>query len=231
MRRTSKPELRREFGRCRECRDPASGRDGLCRPCRGFIIAKKNFAKRQGPVYTWDAHKDLLLKRAYNTTDRVELSRNISRLSLELKYPKGALRRRTEQLGLTLWSHIRWTSEEEAFLEEHAGVKSVGWITNQLKKRTRIGRSYNSVKCKAEAMNRSLRLREGYTMNDLADLFGTTYHTIRKWFDNQWLTSDGNGRVTDSEIKAFVCKHPEEWYFKRVDDSWLKDLLFSQHKE
>lgn len=64
-------------------------------------------------------------------------------------------------------------------------------------------------------------------MNDLAQLFGTTYHTVRKWFDNRWLTSDGNGRVADSEIKRFVGEHPEEWYFKRVDDSWLKGLLFS----
>jgi len=113
-------------------------------------------------------------------TDRRDLSRELTRLSSELRYPKSALRRRAEQLGLTLWSHVRWTPEEIKLLEEYAGVRTIGWITRHLRAVTGIGRSYNSVKCKAEKIGRSLRLRKGYAQSDLAELFGTTESTVSK---------------------------------------------------
>lgn len=215
------------FGQCRECEDPAEGRDGLCQSCRGFQAAKKNFVHRQGPVYVWDAQKDLRLRRCYDRTVRCELSRELSRLSRELGYPKSALRRRAEQLGLTLWSHVRWTPQEIRFLEEYAGTRTVGWIVHRLRTRTGIGRSYNAVKCKAEEIGRSLRLREGYTQSDLATLFGTTESTVSKWFARGWLAVNREGRVTDRDVLRFIAQHHWEWHFKRVDEAWLKGLLFS----
>jgi hypothetical protein len=215
-----------EFRQCRACEDPAQGRDGLCAPCRGFLAAKQNFARRQGPIYAWDAQKDLRLRRCYNHTDRRDLSRELSRLASELGYPKSALPRRAEQLGLTLWSHVRWTPEEVKLLEEYAGVRTIGWITHHLRAVTGIGRSYNSVKCKAEEIARSLRLREGYAQSDLAELFGITESTVSKWFARGWFAANRQGRVTDREVLAFIALHPWEWHFKRVDEAWLKGLLF-----
>ncbi len=217
----------RNFGICRLCDDQASGRDRLCRPCRGFLSAKKNFLRRQGSSYRWDSEKDLKLKRCYQCSDRRELSHSLSRLSNELGYPKSALRRRAEQLGITMWSHIRWTPDEISLLEEYAGVRTVSWIARTMRKRTGIGRSYNAVKCKAEELGRSLRLLEGYTLNDLIELFGTTHFTVSKWFKNSWLHTDRQGRVSEKQLLAFVRDHPCEWHFKRVDEAWMKGILFS----
>jgi hypothetical protein len=178
-------------------------------------------------VYVWDAGKDLRLKRCYENADRRELSRELSRLSNELGYPKSALRRRAEQLGMTLWSHVRWTAEEIQLLEEYAGARTIGWITRTLRTRTGRGRSYNAVKCKAEEIGRSLRLREGYTQNDLAELFGTTQNTVSKWFGSGWLTQNREGRVTERQVEQFIRQHPQEWHFKRVDEAWMKGILFS----
>ena len=215
------------FGKCRECEDPAQGRDGLCRPCRGFFSAHTNFAGRQGRVYEWNEEKDSKLKRCYACEDRRELSRALSRLAGELGFPKGALRRRAEQLGLTMWSTVRWTPPEIEFLEEHAGTKTVGWIVRKLRERTGIGRSYNAVKCKAAEIGRSLRFREGYTKADLQELFGTTYFTVDKWFARGWMTADARGRVSETGVLDFLQQHPDEWHFRRMDEPWLKSLLFS----
>jgi hypothetical protein len=107
-----------QIGKCSACEDRAEGRDGLCRPCRGFLAAKKNFARRRGPVYPWDVQKALRLRRCYEHAERHSLSRELTRLSGELGYPKSASRRRAEQLGLTLWSHIRWAPPEIMILPE-----------------------------------------------------------------------------------------------------------------
>jgi hypothetical protein len=214
------------FGQCSQCSDPATGRDRLCQPCRGFLAAKNNFKQRQGAVYSWDENKDLRLKRCYENTNRLELSQGLSRLAGELKYPKTALRRRAEQLGLTLWSHVRWTDEELEILAEYAGEKTVGWITKTLKRRTGTGRSYNAVKCKAEEIGRSVRLVSGYSRNDIAQLFGTTGSTVAKWFAVGWLVADANGRCQEENIVRFLREHPSEWHFKRVDEAWTKGLLF-----
>jgi DNA-binding transcriptional regulator YiaG len=218
--------LTSSFGKCLECEDPAEGRDGLCRSCRGFLSAKRNFAKRNQPAYVWDVAKEARLKRCYDFSDRKELSCALARLANELKYPKVALRRRAEQLGLTMWKHVRWTAEEIAILEEHAGNKTVGWICRQLKKKTGIGRSYNSVKCKAEEIGRSVRLRDGYAKKDLAELFGTTEFTVNKWFEKGWFMPDGNARVSDGKVLKFLREHPSEWHFRRVDEAWVKGILF-----
>jgi hypothetical protein len=212
--------------KCRACDDPAEGRDGLCRSCRGFQSAKVNFARRQGPTYPWDAEKDARLRRCYNYSGRRDLSRALTRLASELRYPRTVLRRRAEQLGVTMWRHVRWTPAEITILEEYAGSKTVGWISRQLKKRTGRGRSYNSVKCKAEEIGRSLRLSDGYSKRDLAELFRTTEFTVAKWFAKAWLATDRNGRVSEETVRRFIKQHPNEWHFKRVDEAWVKGLLF-----
>jgi hypothetical protein len=214
------------FGQCSLCEDPATGRDRLCRSCRGFAAAKKNFKHCQERRYPWDDYNDLQLKRCYQNTKRRELSQALSRLARELKYPKGALRRRAEQLGLTMWSHVRWTDAELQILADYAGEKTVGWITKTLKRRTGIGRSYNAVKCKADEIGRSLRLASGYSRSDIATLLGTSESTIAKWFANGWLTVDVNNRCSEEALVSFLCEHPDEWHFKRVEESWVKGVLF-----
>ena len=85
---------------------------------------------------------------------------------------------------------MRWSSEELVLLEEYAGNKTVGWITRKLKAKTGVGRSYNAVKCKAEELGRSLRLRDGYSQKDLMELLGTTHFTINKWIGHGWIVMD-----------------------------------------
>ena len=218
--------LRYGFTKCRECEDPAEGKDGLCRSCRGFLSARLNFTKRHRTIYAWDGNKDERLRGCYRYSERTELSRALTQLAGELHYPKGALRRRAEQLGLTMWTHVRWTQAEIVLLEEYAGGKTVGWITRKLKTKTGIGRSYNAVKCKAEEIGRSLRLREGYTQRDLIELFGTTHFTVSKWFGHGWIVADRSGRTSEKQIKDFLQRHPHEWHFKRVDETWIKGILF-----
>jgi hypothetical protein len=216
-----------DYSKCRQCDDPAQGRDGLCRSCRGYLSANVNFGKQQRTIYAWDKNKDERLRSCYRHGDRKELSRALTRLANELRYPKGALRRRAEQLGLTLWSHVRWTPAEVALLEEYAGNKTVGWITRKLKAKTGIGRSYNAVKCKGEELGRSLRFRDGYTQRDLIELLGTTYFTVNKWIARQWIIPNRHGRISEDQIKRFLQCHLEEWHFKRVDEAWVKGMLFT----
>jgi len=121
------------------------------------------------------------------------------------------------------------TEEELEILAEYAGEKTIGWITKTLKRHTGIGRSYNAVKCKAEEIGRSLRLASGYSQNDIVQLFGTTQSTVAKWFARCWLVADKNGRTSDEKVLRFLCEYPSEWHFKRVDECWVKGMLFESY--
>ena len=40
------------------------------------------------------------------------------------------------------------------------------------------------------------------------------------------MTGNREGRATDDEVLHFITQHTREWHFKRVDEPWLKGLLF-----
>lgn len=187
---------------------------------------QKNFVRRQGAVYAWMRTKTCASGAAMTI---------LTGVTYRGSYPgcrtSSGIRNQHYGDAQNSWE-LRVISagrrSRSSFWKNTRVCARIGWITRHLRVCTGVGRSYNAVKCKAEEIGRSLRLREGYTHSDLAKLFGTTESTVSKWFANRWLTANRLGRVTDGDIVDFIAQHPWEWHFKRVDETCLKGLLFTQ---
>ncbi len=63
------------------------------------------------------------------------------------------------------------------------------------------------------------------SQNDSPELFGATQSTVAKWFAKGWLMAAPKGGCASGAVR-FIAQHSSEWHFKKVDEAWLKGLLF-----
>ena len=91
----------------------------------------------------------------------------------------------------------------------------------------KLGRTYQSVKRKVAVMQLSSRIREGYSLKDIQELIGVSSRKIHGWISKDWLRLD-HGRASDTEMRRFLRRHPEEYILRRVDEAWFKDIMFSK---
>ncbi|MBA3915752.1 MAG: hypothetical protein H0X25_18245 [Acidobacteriales bacterium] len=104
-------------------------------------------------------------------------------------------------------------------LRELAGCRSKSAIAK------RLGRTVCSVKAKATSLQLCTRVRDGYSQQDLTELFGVSAQTIRRWTMRSWLTVT-NGRVCDEAVIRFLKNHPDQYSLRRVNEEWFKGLIF-----
>ena len=210
---------------CGDCGKPANGKYAKwCDACRW---------RHRGKPQRWTQEKDDHLRRRYDPTVRGRAAA----IARTLGFPRWAVTRRASFLGLSRpWPKDRkdWTREEVAFLEEHAGTRHANWI------RRRLGRSLTSVVVKMKRLGLSRRVTEGYTMRALEQAFGTDHKTIYVWIEKGWLKASGlpeegepierrrTMNVTEVSVKRFVREHWDAIDIRRVDQTWLGDILFNR---
>lgn len=201
--------------RCLRCRRmTACAADQLCHSCR--IIVRPNPRKR----FVWTSEFDALLTSAYRRAqNRTELSRSLAGLERRTGFTRVVILTRAVHLGVSFSRRKPWTCEDCALLESWAGNYTVASIARKLK------RTFASVKAKAKQLEISLRVTEGYSQTDLAELLGASPTSIRRWSRIGWLTLV-NGRVPEATVVRFLRLHPYEYQLRRVDEAWFKGLLF-----
>jgi hypothetical protein len=113
------------------------------------------------------------------------------------------------------------------YLREKRGTVSVTQIARNL------GRSIKSVRVKAEKLNLSIRVAEGYNVSDLSEVFGVHHGRIESWAKRGLLGKahghgghGGNIRFTESRVVRFIRRHPHEYDLSRVDQTWFKAMMF-----
>jgi len=89
----------------------------------------------------------------------------------------------------------------------------------------RLGRTHYSVKAKVAQLGLQLRVREGYSRDDVRTLLGVGAARVQEWIGKGWLQLDQD-RVTERSMKQFLMGHPEEYKLNRVDEAWYKGTLF-----
>ncbi len=166
------------------------------------------------------------LQRAYCVRSKRELTAALDRLERMVGWPRWTFIVEAKRRGWITADHRReWTAEETARLREMMGRRSVKAIARAL------GRTHESVKSKACALELSARVREGYTIEDLVQCFGTRRGKVRHWIERGLLgrvTRNGiEVRVSERFVARFIREHAAEYDLRRVDQCWFKGMVFA----
>jgi len=173
--------------------------------------------------YHWTPELRDELRRAY-CRNKTKLGAALDLLERRTGWPRHGLKYEAIRLGIVTADHRRaWSAEDLEYLRERLGSASAHQIAR------RLGRSIASVQSRAEKLEISYRVREGYTMADLARVFGESYCKVRRWIERGLLgpVRVANGhRVSDRCLSRFLRRHHGEYDLRRVDQDWYKAMLF-----
>ncbi len=199
--------------RCNACGNLHADTSGLCLYCRGRAhgLACRRYH------FTDELLADLQSAYCGNRTD---LSAALDRLMARTGWPRHAFLSEAQRQGWTRDGRKPWAKAETAYLEAHLGTVSVRRIARAL------GRSVASVQAKAEDLQLSCRVTEGYTREDLSKVFREHPHKIRRWIERGMFGRLRDGRVTERGVRNFIRNYPAEYSLKRVDELWYKGMLF-----
>ena len=192
---------------------------GACKRCRMRALARL----RRRYHFTPELIDEL--RRAY-CGRKHQISKALDALQRRTGWPRHAFKYEAARRGWITADHRRrWAPEELAILEEKLGIVSVRQIAKNLK------RTVLSVESKAERLQLSLRLREGYNMTDLGKVFGESQHKIRRWIERGlFRKSHRHGlevRINERDVVRFIRMHAAEYDLRRVDQHWYKGMLFA----
>jgi len=170
------------------------------------------------------------LHLAYSARNRPELTAAIDRLQRKTGWARATFSSEARRHGWALVRRTRWSPEELEYLGERVGSMPVATLARKL------GRSVDSVRCKAWQLVGYSRVQEGYTIADLKRVFGVTYPTVKRWMDHGMLgkVHEGLGaglRVADRNVYRFLRHHAHEYDLRRVDQTWYKSVVFGHLAE
>ena len=195
---------------------PAKLIGGQCASCRMKAI--------RGPAkYQWTADMDDQLRQVYRrSTNRLELTAELTKLCTAFRVPRTALSNRSRTLGLNSFHPFKpWTDDEKVALRKLVGLMSVKAIAKKL------GRSPHAIKSQLFQMEVSAQLTEGYTVRQLQLLLGVPNRSIQIWLTTKALRMKKE-RITEASVRKFVKNNMYEYSFRRADEPWLKSLLGTQ---
>lgn len=168
---------------------------------------------------TWTQDMDDQLRQAYKrVSSREELSIELDRFERQWRFPRHAITRRSHQLGIRLHSWTRWSPDDILQLRNYAGEIPIARISENLH------RHPSTVKAKLREMGLSSALTDGYSRQELAELFGVSGEKVSRWMGRGWLSTI-HGRVPHSAVLAFLSVHLDEISFRRCNEFWVKNAL------
>ncbi len=208
-----------EIGRrCGECGSANGDGSGLCLFCRA---RKLGLASRK---YRFTPELIDELRIAYAGNKR-QITVALDRMQRRTGWPRHAFKLEAQRRGWTRDERRPWTAAEIALLREVLGTMPTKRIA------ARLRRPVQSVEAKAEKLRLSRRITEGYTITDLAAVFGEHHHKVRRWIDRKLLgrpmVSGNEVRVAEHAVVRFIREHAREYDLRRVDQDWFKAMVFA----
>jgi hypothetical protein len=181
-------------------------------------------APRSTPPRKYQFTPQLLndLRLAY-CGNKHKLSASLDRLVLRTGWPKHAFKTEATRQG---WSaaYRPWTPDDSAFVREHAGAMRVKDIASHL------GRSYESVTARVEAILLVRQTRHGYAPSHLQTLFGAGADKVRHWIEKGLLGASRSyspeARVYETDVLRFIFDCYQQYDLARVHQEWFKALIF-----
>jgi hypothetical protein len=203
-----------------------------------MILANTLVTARSRRRYLWTAQLDTILEQGYG---KGAAGRRIAvdHIQQVTGWPKQACWDRARKLSLSHKRSYRtrpWTKEEEDYLLNFVGSRSVRLIAQRLK------RTESAVRTKLKLMSEtdsllSARVRDGHTKMELSKYLGRSPKTIQSWIDRGWLKgryegkqrSDDTLRITDEDFRTFWKNHPSAVPLYTLDQEgleWFVSVMF-----
>ena len=192
---------------------------GLCRRCWAAQLGQQRRA------YVWTPELRDELRSAYSLR-KVQRAAAIDVLGCRTGWPRHAFWQEAIRLGLSRSTKRPWTEQEDKLLIDCIGEMAIGKIASAM------GRNAASVAARAKDLSLTRRVRNGYSVVELADTFGAPASRVHSWiarglFGKPLQAPDGV-RVPGSNVLRFVRKYPAEIDFRLADQTLLKGVLFGQ---
>lgn len=208
---------------CTACPSPKGyPKCGLCMRCRNAVAGK---ARR---LYVWTPDKEDILRNAYATGsgNRRQLKRALKDAVARIGFPRGTVKYRAQQLGLTNDTRHPWAQQDFELLREYLGQWSLTRIARKLK------RARSAVEAMADRLHLSRRITDGYTAHDVGRLFGVSQDTVARWIRTGVLHRDfETGRIAEISVMAVIRLRTDLYSLKRVDEVLFKALVFAPETE
>jgi len=171
--------------------------------------------------YFFDQVSDHLIRENYES--RTE---TINWLSQRLDFPRWAIKKRAQILGLARTKEKPWSEKEKTYLEANLPRLSLAVLGRKL------GRSVTAVVLKAKRLGIK-KSDEGYTARSLAQAFGVDDHKVVRWVELGLLKASRRNSerprdmyfISDQEVKRFVTTYPTQFDLRRVEQVWFIDLM------
>lgn len=200
------------------------------RPMPRRVWPKQIFRRGQWMnIHSWTEEDDALLRRDYRYT-----LQSLEDLALKVGATKDSVRQRLTRLGLLKLTIVKWTPEEERFLEENYTRLSPIVISRRLHK------SPNSVVAKAHRLGVTSRVRDGwFTLGEVARILGVDPGWIQRRLHNGFRfemephnpgklpakSSYSPWHISEESLRDFIRRYPEELTGRNVDFVMLVDIL------
>jgi hypothetical protein len=186
--------------------------------------------RRRKPRYPFTPERQAYLRTHYAPSE----AGCVARVAAALQVPAWRVKRWAAELGLAVITPKApdWTPAEVAFLEEHVGTRTVGWIAK------RLGRTVTAVAVKSKRLGIDRReCRDWYTVTTLALAMGVDTHVGSRWIRQGLLPATPLGQARDDgrpamfsitvpAVRRFLQQHPTAYSLAKVDQVWFLDLVF-----
>jgi hypothetical protein len=175
----------------------------------------------------WTPEDDGIVRREYKGTWQ-----DCERIALLLGRSYNSINSRIGMLGLTRPKPADWSSEEDAFLSQHAAKHGPKWLSQHLP-----GRSPTAVKVRLKRLHIRLRDRDFYTKAEACHILGVDHKWLQRAIDRGELKARPHieGRPTQSggaywhiepaDLRSFVLSHLTSLTGRNIDLVLLVDLL------
>ena len=122
-----------------------------------------------------------------------------------------------------------WSKRDNDTLSFNLGDHSIEQIARML------GRSPISVRARAEVLELSRRIREGYSSTEFASAMGVTLKQVSQWIEQGLLKPDlpgnhGHRRISESRARGFITRHADKYDLRKVDQLWFRTIAFTSTK-
>lgn len=204
----------RKTAACADCNMPiVGGKTGYCCHCAHRHVPHPTLK------FPWTPEWDQMLRDAYARCVLGKPTVAIDKLQAATGYPRYIVTLCAQTLGITRDTRRPWTGYELRFLSQHAGKMTTRRVAQVL------GRSYESVRCRMQALDLGRAVVRGYSIEQLAGVLGVSAHQVRKFIRRGWLIYDADRRIPKFIVRRLLAERMDHLDLRLMNQHWLKDEL------
>lgn len=188
---------------------------------------RRNDEHHRGGVrqkYTLNDPDRDLIRAVYGNPEYGSIEESVQYLMDRLHAPRSTVKSWAARLGLQRTRDDYWTDEEIEYLHTHIERSSIASIANHL------GRTQVAVRVKAKRLKFRRVPGDNYSARSLADALGCDRRTVGRWIERGWLeatwdTDRDQWSISPKDVRTFIIVYASEIDSRRVDWTWLLDIL------